>query len=44
MPIAARGLNKARTPDGAYSAAILGVIGICTLSGAALSFGSHFER
>ncbi len=31
LAIAALGLNRARTPDGAYRAAILGALGFCGL-------------
>jgi hypothetical protein len=37
MAIAALGLNKARTPNGAYGAALLGVAAIITLLTAALT-------
>jgi hypothetical protein len=37
IAIAALGLNKARTPDGAYGAATLGVTAIVTLLTAALT-------
>jgi hypothetical protein len=36
LALAALGLNKAQTPNAAYSAAILGALGACILVGAAI--------